>query len=149
MMRHSKLLFAVLLASSYMCSQNSPQTTTAGAPTKQKTLEENVLTIREAIKSNNVINLEPWTKPAIYASDAATKLAMAKTSSRIEEERIDKQTAAPNATSSSSSTTSKGGVPWLLGFALEHGGLTQSTSGNVATFRGNVANTVKALTKKN
>jgi len=42
----------------------------------------------------------------------------------------------------STSLVSKGSSPSLLGFALEHGGLTQTTSGNTITFRGNVMNSI-------
>jgi hypothetical protein len=64
---------------------------------------------------------------------------------KTEQSRQDKQ---PGATSNSSGTTSlvsKGSSPWLLGFALEHGGLTQTTDGNTITFRGNVVNSIRAL----
>lgn len=64
---------------------------------------------------------------------------------QAEQKRQDKQ---PGATSNSSGTTSlvsKGSSPWLLGFALEHGGLAQTTNGNTITFRGNVANSIRAL----
>jgi hypothetical protein len=62
--------------------------------------------------------------------------------------QVNRQDVQPGATSSSSGSTSlvsKGGTPSLLGFALEHGGLTQTTDGNTITFRGNVANSIKAL----
>jgi len=64
---------------------------------------------------------------------------------KAEQDRQDKQ---PGATSSSAGTTSlvsKGSSPWLLGFALEHGGLTQTTDGNTITFRGNAVNSIRAL----
>ncbi len=39
----------------------------------------------------------------------------------------------------------KGSAPWLLGFALEHGGLTQSDDGSTVTLRGNAVNSIRAL----
>jgi len=62
-----------------------------------------------------------------------------------EQNRLDKQPGASSDSSGSTSLVSKGSSPWLLGFALEHGGLTQTTSGNTITFRGNVANSIRAL----
>jgi len=77
----------------------------------------------------------------LFASDSAKAQLL----SEAEQNRLDKQ---PGATSNSSGTTSlasKGSSPSLLGFALEHGGLTQSTDGNTITFRGNLANSIRAL----
>ena len=65
--------------------------------------------------------------------------------SQAEQKRQDKQPGAASSSSGSTSLVSKGSSPWLLGFALEHGGLTQTTSGNTITFRGNVANSIRAL----
>ncbi len=73
---------------------------------------------------------------------------MASTAS-IAEKRTDQQTTAPSGASGSTSVASKGSVPWLLGLAEEYGGLTESTSGSVSTFKGNVTNIIKAVDKKN
>src|SRR5216117_191234 len=62
-----------------------------------------------------------------------------------EENRLDKQPGATSNSSGATSLTSKGSSPWLLGAALEHGGLTQSTNGNTITLRGNVANSIRAM----
>jgi hypothetical protein len=64
------------------------------------------------------------------------------------ENRTDQQTTAPSGASGSTSVASKGSVPWLLGLAEEYGGLTESTSGSVSTFKGNIANIIKAVDKK-
>jgi hypothetical protein len=56
----------------------------------------------------------------------------------VEDARIDKQVGAPGNTSGSSSAVSKGSVPAILGFAVENGALTQSTTGSTVTFRGNL-----------
>jgi len=56
----------------------------------------------------------------------------------MEDARTDKQLSAPT-TSSDASTglTSKGAVPAILGFAVEHGALTRTTDNTSVTFRGN------------
>jgi len=77
---------------------------------------------------------------------ADTQTTAAKAS--LTQARTDQQTTAPAAASGSTSTTSKGSVPWLLGLAEEYGGLTQSVSGSTTTVNGNIANIVKAINKK-
>jgi len=57
---------------------------------------------------------------------------------QIEEKRLDKQVGSVSSSSGSTSLVSRGTVPRILGFAVENGGLVQSTRGTVATFRGNV-----------
>jgi hypothetical protein len=57
--------------------------------------------------------------------------------SPVEEARTDKQVGAP-AGAGSTSLVSKGAVPGILGFAVENGALTQSTSGTTVTLRGNM-----------
>ena len=57
--------------------------------------------------------------------------------SAVEEARTDKQVGAP-AGAGSTSLVSKGSVPGILGFAVENGALTQSTSGTTVTLRGNL-----------
>lgn len=65
-----------------------------------------------------------------------------------ETSRIDKQTEASSGSGLSTSAVTKGAVPWLFAFAVEHGALTQSVDGNVITFKGNVANVIKAINAK-
>ncbi len=79
--------------------------------------------------------------------DGKAKVANAATSSAAQA-RTDQQTTAPAAASGSTSTTSKGSVPWLLGLAEEYGGLTQSVSGSVTTVNGNIPNMIKAFSTK-
>jgi hypothetical protein len=55
----------------------------------------------------------------------------------VEEARTDKQIGAPAGTGSTN-LVSKGAVPGILGFAVENGALTQSTSGTTVTLRGNM-----------
>jgi len=68
--------------------------------------------------------------------------------SDLEEKRLDKQTEASSGTSGGTSPVSKGSVPSLLGFAVEHGGLVESSNDTILTFRGNAANFVKALSQQ-
>ena len=65
--------------------------------------------------------------------------------SEAEEKRLDKQVGAGSNSAGTTSLVSKGSSPSLFGFALEHGGLTQTTDGNTITFRSNAANSVRAL----
>jgi hypothetical protein len=64
---------------------------------------------------------------------------------RFEEQRIDKQVTTSSSSGGSTSASSKGSVPWLFGFAVEHGALTQSEENNQIVFRGNIANAISAL----
>ncbi len=66
----------------------------------------------------------------------------------IEAERIDKQVGSSSSSSGTTSLTSNGSVPDLLGLAVENGALTQSVSGTTVTFRGNPAGIIEALAKK-
>jgi hypothetical protein len=64
-----------------------------------------------------------------------------------EEARTDKQVGATDANAGSTSLTTKGSVPSILGFAVENGALTKTTSGTTITFRGNPVGIIKALGK--
>jgi len=88
-------------------------------------------------------------KGSATAAPAATPAASpAAAAAAATQARTDEQTTASSGAAGSTSTTSKGSVPWLLGMAEEYGGLTQSVSGSTATVNGNVANIGKALSKK-
>src|SRR5580765_3686732 len=65
-----------------------------------------------------------------------------------EEQRLDKQVSEPGSAGGNGSAVSRGSVPWLFGFALEHGAVTQSVENNDIVFRGNVANAASALKNK-
>ncbi|MBZ5524296.1 MAG: hypothetical protein LAP21_18830 [Acidobacteriia bacterium] len=64
---------------------------------------------------------------------------------RAETKRMDKQPGAGNTAAGTTSLVNKGSAPSLIGFALEHGGLTQDVNGNTITFRGNLINSIRAL----
>ncbi|MGA2905582.1 MAG: hypothetical protein ABSD98_17285 [Candidatus Korobacteraceae bacterium] len=63
----------------------------------------------------------------------------------FQEQRVDVQVTTTQSAASATSTTNKGSVPWLFGFAVEHGGLTQSVVNNQIVLRGNIANAISAI----
>jgi hypothetical protein len=65
--------------------------------------------------------------------------------SEIEEKRFDKQVGATASAAGTTSSTTKGTVPALLGFAVENGALLKSTNGSTVTFQAVPLNVVKAL----
>jgi hypothetical protein len=120
--------------------------------TRLKTIKQNLEALpadqRNAVEAGQRAALyddvHEWT---VYACKLTPDELQADFFAEAEQTRLDKQ---PGATSNASGTTSlvnKGSSPWLLGFALEHGATTQSTDGNTITYRGNVANTLRALIK--
>ena len=106
----------------------------------------NIVTYYKALRAAGSIgNLETF----VFWLDknGKAKAANAATASTAQS-RTDQQTTAPASSPGSTSTTSKGSVPWLLGLAEEYGGLTQSVSGSTTTVNGNISNIVKAINKK-
>jgi len=65
--------------------------------------------------------------------------------SDLEEKRFDKQVGGDSSGAGTTSVTSKGTVPSLIGFAVENGALTRSVSGTTVTVRAVPWNVVKAL----
>jgi hypothetical protein len=64
----------------------------------------------------------------------------------VEESRVDKQVGTSSTSSAgATSLVTKGATPAILGFAVENGALTQSTSGTTITYRGNLVGTLEAL----
>jgi|GEM_PF-5498721 len=86
--------------------------------------------------------------PASYAEYLAAHGVQQDVSSLVEQQHLDKQVGGTSSSGSGTSAVSTGSVPWLFGFAVEHGALTQSVDNNTITFRGNVANVIKALKVK-
>jgi hypothetical protein len=64
------------------------------------------------------------------------------------EVRLDKQLGASSVNGVSPSLVNHGGVPAILGFAVENGGLAQTTNNNAVTFRGNPIGLFNALKNK-
>jgi len=68
----------------------------------------------------------------------------------LEDARTDKQVGAPaTATGGSTSLVSKGAVPGVLAFAVEHGALTQTVNDTSATLRGNLVGWLDLLRDQN
>ena len=65
-----------------------------------------------------------------------------------QEQRVDQQIGAGPSASGTTSLVSKGGVPYLLGYAVENGAATETTSGTTATFRINPGGLIQTLAKK-
>ncbi len=86
--------------------------------------------------------------PTSYQQYLAFKKAEHTALQGAEQQRLDKQTSSSAGSGDTTSATSKASVPWLMGFAVEHGALTQSVENNLITFRGNVANILKAFDAK-
>lgn len=109
----------------------------------KKVLSENDKGTALAIIEGGVVQRWPVYICYLTANEAFKSQLLGK----AEQSRQDKQ---PGTTSSSAGTTSlvsKGSSPSLFGFALEHGGFTQTTDGNTITFRGNAVNSIRALMK--
>ncbi len=64
-----------------------------------------------------------------------------------DEARVDKQVGAASSSSGSTSLTSKGSAPAVLGFAVENGALERSVSGTAITFTGRPVQIIQALQK--
>ena len=90
---------------------------------------ENITTIEEAVN----VNGQHWRAFLLYAQARAGGVDTA----AVEEARTDKQVGAP-AGAGSTGLVSKGAVPGILGFAVENGALTQTTSDTTVTLRGNL-----------
>jgi hypothetical protein len=94
---------------------------------------------------DNVISVHDrgWPAFLLYAQARSGSVDAA----AVEEARTDKQIGAP-AGAGSTSLVSKGAVPGILGFAVENGALTQSTSGTTVTLRGNLVGWLDLLKDK-
>jgi hypothetical protein len=66
----------------------------------------------------------------------------------VQERRIDQQVGAGANSPGSTSLVSKGGVPYVLGFAVENGAATESRADTNITFRVNPAGLIKLFAKK-
>jgi hypothetical protein len=76
---------------------------------------------------------------------ASSKLTVNRFKADVDEARVDKQVGSGSSSSGSTSLTSKGSVPAILGFAVENGALESSTSGTTITFRGRPVQIIQAL----
>ncbi len=107
------------------------------------------LSVEQAIE--NVVNnqLKTYSLILFGTSISGTKedvdKAIHKLAAEVDEARVDKQVGSGSSTSGSTSLTSKGSVPAVLGFAVENGALERSVSGSTITFRGRPVQMVQAL----
>jgi len=132
------LTFTLVVASA---ANSSGQTT---SPADNKDEIDRVLQIYRA-NSNNKSFLSDDTQYQRYLVYTRTERPLM---AKAEQQRIDKQAEAGTGSGSTTSAVSKGSVPWLFSFAVEHGALTQSVDNNTITLRGNVANLLKAINAK-
>jgi len=87
----------------------------------------------------------PETSPNMRA--AASERAIKTFKSEVDQARTDKQVGAASSSSGSTSLTSQGSVPAILGLAVENGALEKSVSGTTITFRGRPVQVIQALQK--
>src|ERR1041385_1671792 len=148
-MRFLRYTAGFLLVLSYMIARSqAPQPTTTNTDCLQGTIKDLKPILAAPAsddKSGKIARiLNRWPVYVCYMADNDVRAALMGVA---EQKRQDKQPGSSNSASGSTSLVNKGSSPWLFGFALEHGGLTQSTDGNTITFRGNVANSIRALLK--
>jgi hypothetical protein len=145
-------LFAMLCASS-VPAQGPQGQAAAGPPAAQKApdcLDGMVQDLKTKLAGPNRQDALAGAKRIVqrwpvYVCQFTTDAIKTRLMAQAEQKRLDKQPGATSSSSGSTSLVSKGSSPWLLGFALEHGGLTQTTDGTTVTFRGNVTNSIRAL----
>ena len=65
-----------------------------------------------------------------------------------QEQRIDQQIGAAPRTAGATSLVSKGGIPYLFGFAVENGAAVETRTGTTVTFRFNPAGVIKLFEKR-
>ena len=119
-------------------------------------VDEVVRTVRgksgdERVRAADIFS--PLRSPTSYAKVLALGLSMAalprsEFTNEIESARVDKQVGGSASNAGSTSLVSKGSIPAILGFAVENGGLAQTTNGTTITFRGNPVGLFDALTGK-
>src|SRR2546429_3444883 len=126
---------------------NSPQAPSSGQPQGGEKAHDEIDRILNIYKvnANNVSFLADDTQYQRYLVYSKVERPLMY---EAEQQRIDKQTASASGGGATTSAVSKPSVPWLFGFAVEHGALTQSVENNIISFRGNVANILKALNTK-
>lgn len=132
------LTFALVIAGEADCSGQTP------SPADNKDEIDRVLKIYRDNKNDKSFLSDDtqYQRYLVYARVERPLMA------KEEQQRIDKQVDTAAGSSSTTSAVSKGSVPWLFSFAVEHGALTQSVDNNIITLRGNVPNLIKAINAK-
>lgn len=129
---------------------------TAFAQTTQKAPADLALDkIVSQVKAQSIVDIRVGivTDAGNFATYVATlkpdaKMGMTPAFHVYEEQRVDKHVTESGSAGGNGSAVSTGSVPWLFGFALEHGAVTQSVENNNIVFRGNVASVASALKNK-
>jgi hypothetical protein len=150
--RFSAKFAAVLLAAMPLagaCQASNPLPACQSSPTLLANLKTIYLAQTPSSAEGLLTSPSFWLQLEIKDEVANAQKSEPASKANAAEKRTDQQTTAPAGASGSTSAASKGSVPWLLGLAEEYGGLTESTSGSVSTFKGNIANIIKAADKKN
>ena len=143
-----KIRAALLVATLLSVAGTATAQTSTSAPQGQKTYQQmwdvvidkvvalrkpSNLNLAEDIRGEVTIlkNVEPYLLFAYAQSQTPANLRA------LEGARTDKQLGAPAASGGSTSLVSKGSVPRILAFAVEHGAATQTSDATSATVRGN------------
>ncbi len=114
------------------------------------TLEQAItvaLSTRHQLRLYSLILGGPSLATANANAPAVAAKAVGQFKTETDEARSDKQVGGGSSSSGSTSLTSEGSVPAILGFAVENGALEKSTSGTTITFRGRPVQIIQALGK--
>ena len=146
-MRRLRIVLSVSIILCFVSRVSAQGTGSSPSNDCQSLLRGLIPDIRDALtsstdRSSAMRAIESW--PAFLCGTVSDSIR-SQLLSEAEEKRLDKQAGATSNSSGTTSLVSKGSSPSLFGFALEHGGLAQTTDGNTITFRGNIANSVRTL----
>src|SRR6267154_1493713 len=130
----------------FLCLATVTYGQVAQESTKDRVLDKLVLQVKaQSANRVSIVTNEGNFVGYIVAFAPNATLTMTPAFHAYEEQRLDKQVSGPASAAGTGSAVSTGSVPWLFGFAVEHGAVTQSVENNNAVFRGNVANVAAAL----
>lgn len=143
-LRGINLLLCALIA--FVCAGLAVGQTTTAKDQLQIKLTRLVREVKAAQNKQEKQNAFDW---GANIQTFALALALRKSPQvfvvQAEEARVDKQVGGSDQNAGSTSLTSKGSIPAILGFAVENGALTRTTSGTTITFRGNPVGIIKVL----
>ncbi len=148
-MGHFRKTVSAILLSFFIGISTSAQDATAA---KSDCLKGAVIDLKDTLSAGGTpeetrahvsLTLRRWFMYVCYFSPANN--LRAQLLGKAEDKRLDKQPGASSTTAGSTSLVDKGSAPWLLGFALERGKLTQSADGSTVTLRANIVNSIRAL----
>jgi len=142
---------AVLLSVAWPASGQNPQVVDIKAkagkiPAAVRT-RRGTLGVSESLQESVKFALRPPANVGLYIPLLASSVAVDAFKTDVDEARVDKQVGAGSSSSGSTSLTSKGSAPAILGFAVENGALEKSVSGTAITFKGRPVQIIQALQK--